>query len=91
MDAAASSEFETSLSDWISKGDNNFLLNFTDLDLHKQCGSQEHSRHFQKTERKEWENFSRGITWTCGEVFKVSGFMSIFRVFATAEAALREI
>jgi len=25
------------------------------------------------------------------EVFKISGFMSIFKVFATAEAALKEI
>ena len=38
LDAVASSEFETSLSDWISKGDHNFLLNFTDLEYISSTG-----------------------------------------------------
>jgi len=38
LDAVASPEFETSLSDWISKGKNNFLLNFTDVDYISSAG-----------------------------------------------------
>jgi len=59
--------------------------------LHKQCGSQEHPRHFKKLKEKNGKIFLAGLRGPVEEVFKVSGFMSIFRVFATAEAALKEI
>lgn len=91
LDAAASSEFETRLSDCISKGDNNFLLNFTDLEYISSAGLRSILATSKKLKERNGKIFLAGLRGPVEEVFKVSGFISIFRVFATAEAALREI
>ena len=91
LDAVASSEFETSLSDWISKGDNNFLLNFTGLEYISSAGLRSILAASKKLKDRNGKIFLAGLHGPVEEVFKVSGFMSIFKVFATAEAALKEI
>jgi len=91
LDAVASSEFETRLSDWISKGDNNFLLNFGDLEYISSAGLRIILATSKKLKERKGKLFLTGLHGPVEEVFKISGFMSIFRVFATAEAALKEI
>jgi len=91
LDAAASSEFETALSDWISKGHNNFLLNFTDLEYISSAGLRSILAASKKLKERSGKIFLTGLHGPVEEVFKISGFVSIFRVFATAEAALKEI
>ena len=91
LDAVASSEFETSLSDWMSKGDNNFLLNFGDLEYISSAGLRIILASSKKLKERKGKIFLTGLHGPVEEVFKISGFMSIFRVFATAEAALKEI
>jgi anti-anti-sigma factor len=91
LDAVASSEFETRLSDWISKGDNNFLLNFGDLEYISSAGLRIILATSKKLKERKGKIFLTGLHGPVEEVFKISGFMSIFRVFATAEAALKEI
>ncbi len=91
LDAAASSEFETSLSDWISKGDCHFLLNFTGLEYISSAGLRSILAASKKLKNRNGKIFLTGLHGPVEEVFKISGFMSIFRVFATEEAALKEI
>jgi len=91
LDAAASSEFETALSDRISKGHNNFLLNFTDLDYISSAGLRSILAASKKLKERSGKIFLTGLHGPVEEVFTLSGFVSIFRVFATAEAALKEI
>ena len=91
LDAVASSQFETSLSDWISKGDNNFLLNFTGLEYISSAGLRSILAASKKLKDRDGKIFLAGLRGPVEEVFKISGFMSIFKVFATAEAALKEI
>jgi anti-anti-sigma factor len=91
LDAVASSEFETSLSDWISKGEHNFLLNLTDLDYISSAGLRSILAASKKLKERSGKIFLTGLHGPVEEVFKISGFISIFRVFATAEAALKEI
>ena len=91
LDAGASSEFETTLSDWISKGDNNFLLNFTGLEYISSAGLRSILAASKKLKDRNGKIFLTGLHGPVEEVFKISGFMSIFRVFATKEAALKEI
>ena len=91
LDAVASSEFETSLSDWISKGDHNFLLNFTDLEYISSAGLRSILATSKKLRETQGKIFLTGLHGPVEEVFKISGFLSIFRVFASAEAALKEI
>jgi len=89
LDAVASSEFETSLSDWISKGDHNFLLNFTDLEYISSAGLRSLLATSKKLKETQGKIFLSGLHGPVEEVFKISGFLSIFRVFASAEAALK--
>ena len=91
LDAVASSEFETSLSDWISKGEHNFLLNLTDLDYISSAGLRSILATSKKLKETQGKIFLTGLHGPVEEVFKISGFLSIFRVFASAEAALKEI
>lgn len=91
LDAGASSEFEASLSDWISKGDHHFLLNFTGLEYISSAGLRSLLAVSKKLKEKNGKIFLVGLHGPVEEVFKISGFMSIFRVFSTAETALQEI
>ena len=91
LDAAASSEFETALSDWISKGNYNFLLNFTALEYISSAGLRSILATSKKLKEKNGKIFLMGLHGPVEEVFKISGFISIFRVFTEKEAALREI
>jgi anti-anti-sigma factor len=91
LDAVASSEFETSLFDWISKGENNFLLNFIELEYISSAGLRSILATSKKLKETKGKIFLTGLHGPVEEVFKISGFMSIFRVFASAEAALKEI
>ena len=91
LDAVASSEFETSLLDWISKGENNFLLNFSELEYISSAGLRSILATSKKLKKNQGKIFLTGLHGPVEEVFKISGFISIFRVFASAEAALKEI
>jgi anti-anti-sigma factor len=91
LDAAASSEFETRLSDCISKGDSNFLLNFTDLEYISSAGLRSILTTSKKLKEVNGKIVLAGLHGPVEEVFKISGFISIFRVFGTPEAALKEI
>jgi anti-sigma B factor antagonist len=90
LDAAASSEFETALSDWISKGSSDFLLNFSGLEYISSAGLRSILATSKKLKEKNGKLVLAGLHGPVEEVFKISGFMSIFRVFATVEAALKE-
>jgi len=91
LDAAATSEFETNLSDWISKGDSNFLLNCTDLEYISSAGLRSILATSKKLKERDGKILLAGLRGPVEEVFKISGFMSIFKVYATAEAARKEI
>ena len=91
LDAVASSEFERTLSDWISKGDHHFLLNFTDLEYISSAGLRSILATSKKLKETRGKIVLTGLHGPVEEVFKISGFLSIFRVFASAEAALKEI
>jgi anti-anti-sigma factor len=91
LDAVASSEFETSLADWISKGENNFLLNFIELEYISSAGLRSILATSKKLKETQGKVFLTGLHGPVEEVFKISGFISIFKVFASAEAALKEI
>jgi anti-anti-sigma factor len=91
LDAVASPEFETSLSEWIAKGENNFLLNFTDLEYISSAGLRSILATSKKLKETQGKVFLTGLHGPVEEVFKISGFLSIFKAFASEEAALKEI
>ena len=91
MDAVTAPEFENSLSDFISKGENRFLLNFNDLEYISSAGLRSILATSKKLKDKQGKILFTGVRGPVEEVFKISGFQSIFKILDSEEAALKEM
>jgi anti-anti-sigma factor len=91
MDAVTAPEFEKSLSDLILKGENTFLVNLSGLEYISSAGLRSILATAKKLKGSQGKIFFAGLQGPVEEVFKISGFHSIFKIFDTQEAALKEI
>jgi len=91
IDAVTAPEFERNLSDWISKGENTFLLSFGDLEYISSAGLRSILAIAKKLKEQKGKIVLTGLKGSVGEVFKISGFDSIFKIFDSEENALKEI
>jgi anti-anti-sigma factor len=91
MDAMTAPEFEKNLSDLISKGEITFLLNFGGLEYISSAGLRALLATAKKLKEKKGKIMLIGLKGSVGEVFRISGFDSIFKVFESEEAGLNEI
>jgi anti-anti-sigma factor len=91
MDALTAPEFEKSLSDLISKGETLFLLNFAGLDYISSAGLRSILATFKKLKEKQGKILFTGLQGPVEEVFKISGFHSIFNIVDSEETALKEM
>lgn len=91
MDAVTAPEFERNLSDLIAKGENTFLLNFGGLEYISSAGLRSILATAKKMKEKQGKILFAGLHGPVEEVFKISGFNSIFKMFNSEEAALEEI
>jgi anti-anti-sigma factor len=90
IDATTAPEFEKSLSDFIVKGETIFLLNFSGLEYISSAGLRSILATAKKLKEKEGKIVLTGLKGPVEEVFKISGFHSIFKIFESEEAALKE-
>ena len=91
IDALTAPEFERNLFDWISKGENIFILNFTELEYISSAGLRSILATSRKLKDKQGKILFAGLHGPVEEVFNISGFYSIFKIFDSEEAALKEI
>ena len=91
VDAVTAPEFEKNLSDLISKGEIIFLLNFGDLEYISSAGLRSILSTAKKLKEQKGKIVLTGLKGSVGEVFKISGFDSIFKIFDSEENALKEI
>jgi len=91
MDAVTAPEFEKSLSDFISKGEKTFLLNLNELEYISSAGLRSILATSKKLKDKQGKIVFTGLRGPVEEVFKISGFHSIFKIFDSEENALKEI
>jgi anti-anti-sigma factor len=91
IDAVTAPQFENSLFDFISKGENIFLVNLAHLEYISSAGLRSILATAKKLKEKKGEMLFAGLQDPVKEVFKISGFNSIFRIFATDEEALAKI
>ncbi len=91
MDAVTAPEFEKNLSDWISQGENAFLVNLAGLEYISSAGLRSILATAKKLKEKQGKVLFTGLQGPVEEVFKISGFYSIFKIYASEEAALKEI
>ncbi len=90
IDATTAPEFEKSLSDFIAKGEKIFLLNFSELEYISSAGLRSILSTAKKLKEQKGKIVLAGLKGPVEEVFKISGFHSIFKTFESEEAALKE-
>jgi anti-anti-sigma factor len=91
MDAVTAPEFEKNLSDLIAKGENAVLVNLGELEYISSAGLRSILSIAKKLKEKQGKILFTGLKGPVEEVFKISGFYSIFKIFDSEEAAFKEI
>ncbi len=91
LDAVTSPEFENQLSEMILKGESLFVLNLSELEYISSAGLRSILATAKKLKQKEGKLLFVGLKGPVDEVFKISGFHSIFKIYDSEESALKEI
>jgi anti-anti-sigma factor len=91
MDAVTAPEFDKRVIDLISKGERTFLIDLGKLDYISSAGLRSILALAKKLKDKEGKIIFAGMKGPVEEVFKISGFSSMFKIFDSEESALREI
>jgi anti-anti-sigma factor len=91
MDAVTTKEFDKTMSDMISMGENNFLINLSALEYISSAGLRSILAVAKKLKEKKGEVMFTGLQGSVEDVFKISGLHSLFKIFETEEQALKRI
>ena len=91
MDAVTAPEFEKNMLDFISKGEKTFVVNLLELDYISSAGLRSILALAKKLKEGEGKIVFTGLKGPLEEVFKITGFPSLFKIFDSEESALREI
>ncbi len=91
MDAVTAPEFEKKVIDLISKGEKTFVVNFVELEYISSAGLRSILALAKKLKEQAGKILLTGVRGSVEEVFKISGFSSMFKMFDSEESALREI
>ena len=90
MDAVTVQEFEKSVSELLSGGENVLLVNFSELEYISSAGLRSILATAKQLKARNGEIMFTGLKNTVKEVFEISGFYSIFKTFETEEEALTQ-
>jgi anti-anti-sigma factor len=91
LDADTAPQFENSVFNFISGGEHFLIINFDHLEYISSAGLRSILATAKKLKEKNGEMLFAGLQDPVKEVFKISGFNSIFRIFSTYEEALATI
>jgi len=91
MDAVTAPEFERNLSDLMVKGETAFLVSLNELEYISSAGLRSILSIAKKLKEKQGKILFTGLKGPVEEVFKISGFYSIFKIVDSEEAAFKEI
>lgn len=91
IDAVTSPGFEKDLADLIAKGETVLILNFAALEYISSAGLRSILAIAKTLKVKEGKMMFAGLGGGVKEVFKISGFESLFKIFENAEEALKSI
>lgn len=91
IDAVTSPDFEKTLADLIEKGETILLLNFASLDYISSAGLRSILSIAKRLKPREGKLMFAGLRGPVKEVFRISGFESIFGIFETPEEALTSL
>ena len=91
IDAVTAPEFEKDLSALIAQSETIFILNFDRVEYISSAGLRSILATAKKLKEKEGKILFTGLRGPVEEVFKISGFHSIFKVFDSEATALKEM
>ena len=91
MDAVTAPDFESSLSGMIAEGDLRFLVDFSGLEYISSAGLRAILVVAKELREKEGEMIFVGLQSHVQEVFKISGFDEIFRIFRTEDEVPKQV
>lgn len=91
MDATTAPEFEKKISEFISQGDNTFVIELVDLDYISSAGLRSILSTTKKLKASDGKLLLAALKGVVKEVFEISGFNAIIPIYDTTEAALSEI
>ena len=89
IDAVTAPEFEKTLANLIAQGEKTFLLNFSGLDYISSAGLRSILATAKQLEPKGGTIIFSGLKGPVKDVFNISGFGTIFKIFETQEGALQ--
>ena len=89
IDAVTAPEFEKVLGKLIAEGENTFLLNFSGLEYISSAGLRSILSTAKQLKPKSGSILFCGLQGPVKDVFKISGFGTIFKIFETREDALK--
>ena len=91
IDAVTAPDFEKNLSELISSGEKTVVVNFSELEYISSAGLRSILATAKKLKTENGKMLFAGLKGPVEEVFKISGFYSIFTIFESEEAALNQI
>jgi anti-anti-sigma factor len=89
MDAVTSPDFEKSLSERIAAGESNFLINMDRLEYISSAGLRSILTIAKLLKTKDGKILFAGLQGPVKDVFNISGFGNLFKIFETEEEALK--
>jgi anti-anti-sigma factor len=89
LDAVTSPEFEKRLSEVISQGETALVIAFSGVEYISSAGLRSILAAAKMLKQKRGTIVFTGLRGSVEEVFKISGFWSLFKVFDSEEAALQ--
>jgi len=89
IDAVTAPEFEKALLNQIVQGENKFLLNFNGVDYISSAGLRSILATAQQLKPKGGNIIFSGLKGPVKDVFQISGFATMFKIFETWEDALK--
>jgi anti-anti-sigma factor len=91
IDAVTAPDFEKNLSDLISSGEKTVIVNLGELEYISSAGLRSILATAKRLKTENGKMVFTGLKGPVEEVFKISGFYSIFTIFESVEVALNQI
>ena len=91
MDAVAAPQFDRTAADLLAQGDRRIIIDFTALEYISSAGLRSILVISKALKPKGLAVCFSGLRGNVKDVFSISGFGSIFKIFETAEDALKSI
>jgi anti-anti-sigma factor len=91
IDAVTAPEFEKRLADLMAAGEKMFLLNFSELEYISSAGLRSILVTAKQLKAKEGKLIFAGLQSSVKDVFKISGFGSLFNIYDSEAEALAQV